>query len=129
MYKELLICISIIVVIISFDYMLQKYTDDAVEELTSQIDEIKTKVMNDDFDSTQIENKTDELYLKWEEYNNKFSYYIEHTELEKVETAFIVYKSYLKSKQYYDAIAESEKTKYILNHIKEKYSFSLANIF
>ena len=129
MYKELVICIIIIVVIFSFDFLLQNYTDNAVKDINSNFEKIKSNINKQGFDKEKLIQDSDQLYLKWEEYNDKFSYFIEHTELEKVETEFISFKSYLKSKQYHDALAQIDRTTFVLNHINEKYSFSLKNIF
>ena len=38
-------------------------------------------------------------------------------------------KSYIESQQYKDAICELEKTIFVLEHINEKYTFNLENIF
>ena len=129
MCKELIISIVIVVVIFSFDYVLQKYTDESIGDMTQELSEIKTEIRKDDKNETEIQDRVNRLYDKWIEYNEKLSYYIEHNELEKVETDFIACKSLIESKEYNVAVEELEKTTYVLKHINEKYSFSLENIF
>ena len=129
MCKELIISIVIVVVIFSFDYVLQKYTDESIGDMTQELSSIKTEIRKDDKNETEIQDRVNRLYDKWIEYNEKLSYYIEHNELEKVETDFIACKSLIESKEYNVAVEELEKTTYVLKHINEKYSFSLENIF
>ena len=129
MCKELIISIVIVVVIFSFDYVLQKYTDESIGDMTQELSEIKTEIRKDDKNETEIQDRVNRLYDKWIDYNEKLSYYIEHNELEKVETDFIACKSLIESKEYNVAVEELEKTTYVLKHINEKYSFSLENIF
>lgn len=61
--------------------------------------------------------------------HKKLAYYIEHDELEKVDTAIVTMKSYIKTNDYSLAIAELEEGKFVLEHIKDKNSFNLQNIF
>ena len=129
MCKELIISIVIVVVIFSFDYVLQKYTDESIGDMTQELSLIKTEIRKEDKNETEIQDRVNRLYDKWIEYNEKLSYYIEHNELEKVETDFIACKSLIESKEYNVAVEELEKTTYVLKHINEKYSFSLENIF
>ena len=56
--------------------------------------------------SYNIEEQLDLIFNDWEEYYNVLAYYIEHDELEKVETELTRLKSYYDSKMY----DEIEKT-------------------
>ena len=129
MYKEIIISIIIIVIIVSFDFVLQKYTNDSIEEISEEISKLENDIRENRLDAKQIEQQTEQVYEKWMGYHEKLVYYIEHDELEKVETNFIAGKSFIKSKKYSDAISELEKTSFVLEHIKDKYSFNLENIF
>lgn len=129
MYKELVISIIIIVMIFSLDYALQKYTDNSIDNTSKSLEELKIQIGERKLDQKQIENSTNELYKKWMEYHDKLAFYIEHDELEKVETNFTAGKCFVENKQYGDAIAEFDKTIFVLDHIKDKYSLSIENIF
>lgn len=129
MYKEISISIIIIVIIVSFDFVLQKYTNDSIEEISGEISKLENDIRENRLDDKQIEQQTEQVYEKWMGYHEKLVYYIEHDELEKVETNFVAGKSFIKSKKYSDAISELEKTSFVLEHIKDKYSFNLENIF
>jgi uncharacterized protein (UPF0305 family) len=129
MYKELIISIAIIVVIFVSDFLLQRYTDNITDDLMSSLSSLKDDINKSDVNAEEVQNKTDELYEKWESYNDRLVFYIEHDELEKVETEFATAKSYIQTGQYDFAIAEIEKTEFILQHISDKYTFNLENLF
>jgi len=59
----------------------------------------------------------------------RFSYFLEHDELEKVDTEVKGLSSYIETEENNLALAEIEKSIFILEHIKEKNSFSLENVF
>ena len=120
MHKELIICIILVILIIIGDIITVNYITNELETLKQGLIE-KSKEQADD----KI-NKIDE---KWNEAHDKLAYYIEHDELEKVETNFTACKSLAKTEEYEQAISELEKTVYILEHITDKYSFDLVNIF
>ena len=71
----------------------------------------------------------EKIQFKINEIHHKLSYYIEHDEIEKVETYYTACKSLIKTKDYNLAINEIKKTIFVLNHMTDKYSFSLDNIF
>ena len=59
----------------------------------------------------------------------KLAYYIEHDELEKVDTAIITMKSYIETEDYSSAVAELDEGKFVLEHIQKKNAFNLQNVF
>ena len=57
------------------------------------------------------------------------AYYFEHDELEKVHTAIVKMKSYVETGNFSEATAELQEGKFVIEHIQEKNSFNLQNIF
>ena len=57
------------------------------------------------------------------------AYFIEHDELEKVDTNITALKSFIETNEYAEAISELDKSVFVLRHIEEKYAFSLENVF
>ena len=66
---------------------------------------------------------------KWKEKFKVLAYYIEHNELEKVETNLTNIKSFINRKEKNLAISGIDEANFILKHIKEKNAFNLENIF
>ena len=129
MYKELVISIIIIILIFSLDYITQKYTDFAINEAISNLNEIKESLKEENVDNKKAIEDVEKKYNRWLEHHKRLAFYIEHNELEKVETNFVSGKSFIESAKYEDAISELEKTIFILQHINDKYSVNLENIF
>lgn len=127
MYKEMIICIVLITLIIIGDCITQNYTKDTVNFITDELENLKESLIKNSKETANEQiNKIDN---KWQEVHDKLAYYIEHDELEKVETDFTACKSLTNSGEYGQAISELEKMAYVLEHITDKYSFNWVNIF
>lgn len=127
MYKEMIISIVLVVLILIGDFVTQNYTKKTVNDLTQELENVKQSLSNNSI-NIAYEN-IDKLNKKWEEVHDKLAYYIEHDELEKVENNLTSCKSLAQTGNYDLAINEVEKMAFVLNHITDKYSFNLVNIF
>lgn len=129
MYKEIIISIIVIALVFSFDFVSQNYTKNTIGEFSNELYNLEQDIRGKKIDKSEIESKTNKLYDKWMEHHEMLAFFIEHDELEKVETNFTAGKSFVESEKYSDAMSEFDKTSFVLNHIKDKYVFSLENIF
>lgn len=127
MYKETTICICIIILIIWLDILTQNYTKTSTIEITECLSELKKEIEDKSLENAK--EKLGELDKKWDEKHDKLAYYIEHDELEKVETNLTGLRSFIESKEYSDALAELDKTVFVLRHIEDKNKFNLQNVF
>ena len=127
MFKETIISIIIVISIFSIDMFTQKYTNKAVSEVTTTFSELKTGLLNKNQDD--IKNKVNEVDEKWSSVHDKLAYYIEHDELEKVDTAIVTMKANIETEDFSSAVAELDAGKFVLEHIQEKYAFNLKNVF
>lgn len=129
MYKELLVVVIIIILVTILEFITQKYTSNIMKEISDELSNLKNIINMSSYNNKEISVKTNEIYDKWLKYHDILSLYIEHNELEKVETDFVACKSLIKSSKYELALAELEKTIFVLDHISDKYAFNLSNIF
>lgn len=127
MIKELTISITIIITIFILDLYTQNYTKTTISETTQKLSELQQEISKNNFE--QIEEKLNDTEKEWKEVHNNLAYYIEHDELEKVDTALVTMKSYIDSQDYTSASSELQKSIFVLEHIQKKNSFSLENIF
>ena len=127
MLKELIICVIIIIGIVGLELFTQNFTEKTVGEITGIFDKIEENISKRDVE--QIKNEIKHINSEWEEKQKKLAYYIEHDELEKVHTAIVTMKSYVETEDFSSAMAELEEGKFVLEHIQEKNSFNLQNIF
>lgn len=128
MKKEIIICLVIIIAVIILNIVTINYTKDSVESLKVQLSDIKEDIKKE-YDVDSINEKIAELRSSWEERYEKLAYYIEHDELEKAHLYIEGLDSNVNSNEYSQAIDELDKCVYILEHIKDKYSLNLKNIF
>ena len=127
MYKEIITIIIIILMIFIGDFVTQSFTKNSVNSLTNELNILKDRLIEKSFD--EANEQTEKIQFRIDEVHHKLSYYLEHDEIEKIETNFTACKSLTKTGDYSSAIEELEKTIFVLNHITDKYSFNLDNIF
>ena len=66
---------------------------------------------------------------KWHEANETLVIYIEHADIEKTEMYITEAKSYIETKEYTMAVQSVDTSIFLLEHFKDKYKFTLKNIF
>lgn len=114
----------------------RKEEEEGLNEEESETEENETEEINEgeeEFEGLDEDEKILKLasdnYEKWLKYHKRLAFYIEHNELEKVETNYVTGKSFIENAKYEDAMSEVEKTIFVLQHINDKYSVNLENIF
>ena len=127
MYKEIITIIIIVITVLIGHFITQNFTKKNVKLLTNELSILEENLKQQA--NSEADEQIDKIQFKIDEVHHKLSYYIEHDEIEKVETCFTACKSLIKTKDYNLAINEIEKTIFVLNHMTDKYSFSLDNIF
>ena len=127
MYKEIIISVCIIVMVIVADLLTQNYTKKSVDKLSSELEVLRNYLIEEnDYNAREQAQKVNESI---ENIHSNLAYFIEHDEIEKIETNFTSCKNFVNSKSYNLAINELEKTIFVLNHLTDKNSFNLENIF
>lgn len=129
MYKELIISAVIVISIFALDYITQKYTDNVINDAIKDLTTIKQAMKQETVENERVLKQASDNYEKWLNYHKRLAFYIEHNELEKVETNYVAGNSFIENAKYEDAMSEIEKTIFVLQHINEKYSINLENIF
>lgn len=128
MWKDIVFCVIIIVVIIALDFFVQGYIKDSAEEMTIKLSNLKQEVWDKE-ENTINEIDTKEVRKTWEDRYKILASVIEHDELEKVEKNLTGLYSALESKEKSEAVSELDESMFILRHIKDKYSFKIENVF
>ena len=127
MFKEIVTCFIIVVLIFSLDIYTHNLTKDIVSKTTANFSNLVEKLYKNETENIMenVQNTRDD----WDNSHDKLAYYIEHNELEKVDTVMVNISSYINTEDYSSAIMELEKGKFILEHIQEKNEFNIQNIF
>ena len=134
MKKELIICIIIFILIIVTNIITQNYTKECVSIMNQELDILKeTSLAAEKEDSKNLSNdvntKIRDIENTWNEWQEKLAYYIEHDELEKVETQIFTMKGFGEIGRYDEILPELEKCVFILEHIQDKTRLNVKNIF
>ncbi len=129
MLKESIVCIVIVIAIIFGNNTTQDYTKDSVRELSSGLLKLRGNVNQENIENDNIQKEVEEIYKNWEKRHEKLAYFIEHDELEKIETELIAIKSEVETGNYEELISGIDKSVFILEHIEDKYAFNLENVF
>ena len=129
MKKELVICIFIIILIIALNVITQRYTKECVSQMNERLDILKEASLEEDIQEENITSEIENIENRWNEFQEKLAYYIEHDELEKVETQIFAIKGFSEIKKYDEILPELEKCIFILEHIQDKTKLNIKNVF
>lgn len=131
MKKEIITCTIIAIFILVLNSITQNYNNESVEDLQQQLEHLKTNILKtiENNNDENLINEFNKILENWKNRYEKLTYFIEHDELEKVETEFNYIKANLETKQYEQAVPNVENSIFILEHIKQKFALQLKNIF
>lgn len=129
MKKELIICFTVISIVVIGNILTQNYTKQSAKEMNEKLYELRTELTKEEKNKDKITEKVGQVKEKWEERQELLAYYIEHDELEKVETQIYLLSGEVETELYEDAVPEIEKCIFILQHIEDKTALNVKNIF
>ena len=129
MKKEFIICIIIVALIIITNIITQNYTKECVNQMNQKLDVLKEVSLSENINEQDIINQINSVEEEWNTFQEKLAFYIEHDELEKVETQIFAMKGFSEIKKYDEVVPELEKCMFILDHIKEKTTLNVKNVF
>ena len=129
MKKELIIVIIIIIVIIVAGILTQKHTENEIGEINEKVENLKENMIARNKKNDIFLVDINSIYENWLEKDKILSFYLEHNELEKVNTTLRTAKGFIEAGELEESIAELETCLSILEHIEEKQEVSLKNIF
>jgi len=127
MYKELCVIIVVLILVLFFNDITQDYTKECVESVNSQLNGLKGSILEEKYDKTS--DLINEILNNWKDRKEKLEYFIEHDELEKVETELMSLKANIEIKEYEHGVPDIQKAMFTLNHIQDKFAFRVQNIF
>ena len=127
MYKELIICIVVILIVVVLNIYTEKYTKESVTRITDNLDTLKLAMQEENSEETS--KQINDIIEEWDNRYKKLAYYIEHDELEKVETELVALKANIEVEEYEQGMSHLNRCIFILEHIKEKSALQIKNIF
>ena len=127
MKKEIIIVFLILLVMIVMNMITRKYTDKVVNDMLGELPNLRENVIVEDYD--KAEEKIKNINEKWEKVSGILVVYIEHLDIEKAENYIVETKSYIETKERNIAVRSIDALEFALENIKDKYKFTLKNIF
>lgn len=127
MKKEIIISVVIVLIIVILDIITQNYTNKSMSQVSEKLMDVRADLINGNEDKTKEEIIA--IKKNWDKIKEKLVIYIEHDELEKVEQHMLETESYIEVEEYDVAVQTLDTCNFIIEHIKDKYEFSLKNIF
>lgn len=127
MYKEFIIIFVVVALVIGLDIISNNYLKESVEELSYELNQLRAPILEENQEEAQKQMQI--VKDKWEEKYKVLVYYIEHNELEKVETELVRLASDIDMKEYKHCINELNTSIFILEHIQQKEKFDITSIF
>ena len=125
MAREILIIIVILVIIFSANFIVINHLRNTTESLVAKIEEINLNIDNKQKAGEIME----ELTKQWEETNKTWAIIVTHQELDQIEISLLTAKIAIENDDIDDALIELGKLDFLLEHINERESFKLKNIF
>lgn len=130
MYKEIVITIIIVILISVGDFLTQGYTERSIEEISNELQQLRGNLIEGEgTDQNKLQEEISTIYDNWEKMHQKLAYFIEHDELEKVETQLTSIKGNIEVAELEQSVPELDKGVFILKHIKNKEKLMIQNIF
>ena len=100
--------------------------------MNQKLDILKEESLNENINDDNKKNISDtitDIENNWNSFQEKLAYYIEHDELEKVETQIWAMKGFCEIGKYDEVVPELDKCVFILEHIQDKTKLNVKNIF
>lgn len=129
MYKEIIVCILVVILIISMDLLSNNYTKKVFFSINESLGNLRNEMLKEDKDVNKINDEITKVEQEWNSKLNLLSCYIEHNELEKVARQLTLIKGNIDVGEYNQAIPQLDDCVYVINHIKDKESLLLRNLF
>ncbi len=126
MSKELIISAIVIIFLVIANILIGNFIDGKMNQTVSILNEVKNGIENDNF--AKAKQKLDEAENYWNDSEEIISFFVEHNELEKVNTEFAALRAYVQLEED-EALENLNKVSFIIEHIEEKDDLKLKNIF
>lgn len=129
MYKEIIIIILVLAIIIIGNVVSQNNTIKSVTEISRNLLTLRDELIKQDVSQQEAKKQMENIQKNWKKQYNIMAYYIEHNELEKVETELTMLKADIDTKEYAQGVENLDNCIFILKHIKDKSAMKIVNIF
>ena len=129
MYKEIVVCFLVVIFIISIDLISNNYTKKTFSNINENLNNLRNEMIKENKDENKIADNLKKVEQEWNKNLNLLSCYIEHNELEKVIRQLTLIKGNIDVEEYSQAVPQLDECVFLINHIKDKESLLIRNLF
>lgn len=129
MYKEIIITIVVIATIAIGNVITQNNTIEAVGQISGQLTTLRQEIEKEQANQEKAKKQMENVEEIWQKKYYQMAFYIEHNELEKVQTELTKLKADIEMEEYAQGVENLENCIFILEHIKDKSALKVVNIF
>lgn len=129
MYKEIVVCFLVVIFIISIDLISNNYTKKTFSNINEKLNNLRNEMIKENKDENKIADNLKKVEQEWNKNLNLLSCYIEHNELEKVIRQLTLIKGNIDVEEYSQAVPQLDECVFLINHIKDKESLLIRNLF
>lgn len=127
MYKEIIIIIVAVTLVVSLDIVTNNYTKETVNIMKEKLSVLREYIFEENKEKS--DSQIPDIENEWDERYKILAFYLEHDELEKVNTELTSLKAFLNMEEYSECMNSLDKCVFILEHIQEKEETSLKSVF
>lgn len=126
-WVKIFLIISILIITIALDLFLFFKTNKAIEEIQNHFNILGSIVENENQNKSKEEIKI--IKERWKKHDKNLSLFIEHEEIEKISIKIAVIEENIKNEEYKVALEDISETKFLLEHLQDRYNLNLKNVF
>ncbi len=124
---KVIVIIVFMIVILVLNWLVGSYTDKAINNMEAGVAQLKKTLLAGNYEESK--KQSEKLRDNWNEYENKFAYFMDHEEIEKLSVKVAAIAENASNKEYELALEDSIETKFLLEHVKDKLKWKLNNVF
>ena len=129
MKKEIIIITIIIIGIVIANIITESYVNNFFNQVSENLLAIEEKILSNNLDAENLKNDIKNVEDDWVDRYNYIACYIEHDELEKIRNEIISASANIKTENYDKSVESIERCRFLLEHLEEKDSVKIINIF
>lgn len=118
--------ITFVLIIISGILSLSTYKQSS-KEISTMVKNTSAYVQSNDWSSAK--SQIEKIDKKWGQIEKKWTMLIDHLEIDQIEISLKKSQKYIETKNSSDSLAELANLQFMVEHIYDKESFKLENIF
>lgn len=129
--RDITIIFLILITIFVGDYAINKFLGRTTDELIKNLTSLKEHVIvaNETGNRDNIKNEMGEMEESWKKISEIWAVIVMHQEIDNIEQALIKTKSMINEGNIEDAIPEIETAIFFVEHVKQRETLMLKNIF